>query len=117
MTNKLIEKINSVYLQIETSEKELQKSLSNAEALDKVNQLNLGVRGLKAQELNIELFKLIEIFLDIADGSLEELPESVKNYYNLFKELQTPSKEQDEDGVKQLKEMINSFKKDNGKKE
>lgn len=116
MKNKLIEKINSVYLQIETSEKELQKSLSNAEALDKVNQLNLGVRGLKAQELNIELFKLIEIFLDIAEGTLEELPENVRNYYTLFKELQTPTTQDNEEGIKQLKEMINSFKTD-GKKE
>lgn len=110
MKNKLIEKINLVYNQIEASEQELHKSLSNIGGVDKVNQMNVGVKGLKIQELNIELFKLIEIYTDIAEGSVEELPQYIVEYYNLFQELQKPSVDSDPEEIKKIKEMINSFK-------
>lgn len=112
MKTKLIEKISSIYTQIVASEKELNSTLPGSDNVDRANKINLGLKVIKLQELNISLFNTIDIFLEVASGSLDELPSEINTYYSLVKEVQKPSSVTDSDEIKKIKEFINNYKKD-----
>jgi hypothetical protein len=109
MKTKLIERITSVYNQIKTSEQEIQKDLKT-ENVDRVNKLQIGSKGLKLQELNLEFFNTLDIFLNVADGCLCDLSTEINDYYNLLTELKKPVSDVDSDEIRKIKEMINSYK-------
>ena len=109
MKTKLIERINSIYKQIQASEEQLKKDLE-AENIDRVNKLNLGTRGLKLQELNISLFNTIDIYLNVAEGCMCDFSDELNNYYSLYQDLLKPSSETDSEEIKKIKEAINSYK-------
>jgi len=110
MKNKLLDKISSIYTQIETLEKEL-NGVQFSESVDRTNKLNVGTKVLMLQELNVKLFTNIEVFLDL-DGTVDELPEDVKRYYLMVEELRKPISDSDTEEIKKVKEFINNYKKD-----
>lgn len=110
MKNKLIDKISSIYTQIETLEKEL-SGIQFSESVDRTNKLNIGSKVLMVQELNIKLFSTIDLFLEL-EGDVSELPTNVKDYYLMVEELKKPISDTDADDIKKIKEFINNYKKD-----
>lgn len=110
MKNKILDKISSIHTQIEALEKEL-NSVQFSDNVDRTNKLTVGTKVLTLQELNVKLFTNIEVFLDL-DGSVDELPEPIKNYYLTVEELKKPISDTDTEDVKKIKEFINNYKKD-----
>ena len=113
MKNKLIDKISLIYTQIEATEKDINTSFSKTDVVNKTDKLSIGVKVLKLQELNTEFFSTLDIFLNMADGTLDELPENPRKYYEQVEEMKKPVSETDPEEIKKLKEMINSYKKSN----
>jgi uncharacterized protein YutE (UPF0331/DUF86 family) len=113
MKTKLIDKINVLYDKIKSIETELsdvvkdQDKLKNVERFDKIM---LGTKVFELQKLNNELFNSIEIFFDVAEGTLDELSEEVKSYYLMVEELKKPTSETDPEEIKKIKQMINTYK-------
>lgn len=111
MKDKLLNRIISLHSQIEDIDKQISENISDKQVTDKSEVLKMGAFGLKAQELNIQLFTLIEVFLTDAEGTEDELPEDVYEYYSLINQLRSPESETDPEEIKKIKEFINSFKK------
>lgn len=109
MKNKLIEKISSIYNQIDALDKEL-NSIQFSENVDRTDKFTVGNKVLFLQELNIKLFSTIDLFLEL-EGTTEELSKEIGNYYNTVNELRKPISPQDPEDVKKIKEFINNYKK------
>ncbi len=110
MKNKLIDKISSVHTQIETLEKELNKSFPISDNVDRTNKIEIGSKVILLQELNVKLFTTIELFLEIG-GTIEELPDGPREYYLLIEELKKPASDTDTEEVKKIKDFINNYNK------
>jgi len=108
MKNKLLDKISSIHTQIEALDKDL-ASIQVSESVDRTNKLTIGSKVLMLQELNTKLFLTIEMFLDL-DGTVDELPKVVKEYYLMVEELRKPVSNTDSDEIKKIKEFINNYK-------
>lgn len=109
MKSKFVENINSLYNQVVSLEKEINEGYSKVDPNDKFDKLNLGGKMLNLSHTNTELFKTIDLFFSIAEGTLEELPENVRVYYNQIEELKKPLSENTPEDIKKLKEFLNSI--------
>lgn len=114
MKNKFIQNIDNIYSQIVSLEKEINEGYSKIDLKDKFDKMNIGGKMLNLSNLNTELFKTIDLFFSIAEGSIEELSESVQIYYNQIQELKKPLSDTDPEEIKKMKEFINNMSKANG---
>jgi uncharacterized protein YlzI (FlbEa/FlbD family) len=110
MKNKLIEKIESIYKEIQTIENELDSKKLQLDSIEKLDRLEFGAKVLKIQQLNTELFTSLDIFLSLAEGKIDELDTKVAEYFNQVNSLKQPIQDSDSEDVKKLKEVINSLK-------
>lgn len=112
MKIKLIEKIESIFDQIQLIENELNEKKVNFDSIEKMDKLELGTKVLKLQQLNTELFNSVDIFTDVLEGNMSELSDDLQNYITQIKELRSPISSEDSEDVKKFKELIKTFKND-----
>jgi hypothetical protein len=103
MTNKLIDKINTLFQQI----KDIDKQLTSCYEKDVDKSIIPEIKVLldKSMEINGGLFILIELFLE--DNKTTDLPKDVYQYYE-FAQLLKKEMSNNPGDMEKLKELIKS---------
>ena len=110
MKTKLIDKMNATYTKLKSLEQEVATSFKGAKDLERFEKISIGAKVVNLQTINTELFNLIDVFLDVAEGTIDELPEEIKTYYLTVQELKKPVSDADTEEIKKFKEIINTYK-------
>lgn len=104
MKTKLIDKINTIFSQIEDIDKQL--TIGSKNGIDKSIVPEMSTKLYKSLELNGRLFALIELFIE--EYTLTELPEVIQKYYEFAETIKKEVSDSDSDEMKQLKQIIKS---------
>jgi len=110
MKNSFIEIIEDLFIKIQDTHAEINDSYKKLDVKDKSNQLSLGVKMLNLNELSLKFHYTVELFLNVLQGTMEELPEGIQKFFEEMEELKKPAADTDSEDVKKVKEMLNSFK-------
>lgn len=113
MKNKMIEKISSSFSKIQELEISIGKELKIEKDRNPLEKIEVGSKIIELQRLNTQLFSDIDTFIDIMEGTIDELPNELKSYYKQVVEFNLPISEEDSQEIKKFKELIQKGK--NGK--
>lgn len=112
---KLLTKMSDLFENLTNLEKDLQDSLTKANAMDKENLnksviVDIGNKSESYRGLLNKFFTTLEVYTDIYEGSVNDLPESQKSFYLTYVQLSSPLSEKDNEEVKKFKEQLKNIK-------